>query len=533
MNRDRAPQTQSNSNTRMPQQYGVNGKWSSGSKSLPHPMVCLVTVFALLLLQYAVLSIITLIPDPNTENSRNLEVWNNIDKGKVQTSYTDAVDDLITNQRSIDFKEGSLNVHPTLHRQCVTIRFRGDENNYTVDDAISLLVKKYIASPGPRQLRMGISIMEDVDLFLPVRIRSSGNQYHMFHFTEMLVLAYISLHRLSSTLPIHSGYNVWSQKPYNYTPTSLAKGSPSITVPWIFSPYMSPLEICGGASKINCLVSDLILQGSNRSIFSSRSGIIGLNAIEKYPFDYQNEKMKAISHRIELAKYVYGEAPTFADSADGVILVERFGCHMGGINKPWSSYIDMFPAYSWHSDLLYGLGRTWEDHKSLHPKRFVLGYIDRQNTDRRLPNEHHDWIVEYATQHVNIEFRQLYMETYTAVEQVKKASECDMLIGVHGNGLTHALWMQPQRYVIEVFWKYNYQFDYATIAHMMKHSYLGILNGKVVDATRVENRDPSLRKSPTRKEAQHASVNESMYYFEHEAKAAIQGFIEEAMDELI
>lgn len=305
-----------------------------------------------------------------------------------------------------------------------------------------------------------------------------------------------------------------------------------MTVPWIFSPYMSPLEVCGGATRINCLIADLILQGSNHSIFTSRSGIIGLNAMEQFPFDYENEKMKAIGHRIELADTVYGESPTFADHADGVILVERFGCHMGGINKPWSAYIDMFPAYSWHSDLLYGLGRTWEHHKKPSPKRLVLGYIDRQNTDRRLPNEHHDWIVEYATSHQGIDFRHLHMEAYTAMEQIEKASECDMMIGVHGNGLTHTLWMQPRRYVIEFFWKYNYQFDYATISHMMKHSYLGILNGKVVDPVRVQNRDPLLRKSPTRKEAQHAPVNESMHSFEHEGKIAIQSFIEKAMIEL-
>ena len=529
MNRGQEPHSKS-IHTRMPQQ-GVNVvKWSTRC-FLPDPIVCLVSVLVLLLVQYAVLSIITIYPDPNTTYSRKLERWNDIDKRHVQMSYTSVVDDSILNHNSIDFPEGSLNVQPTLHRQCVTIRFRGDPNNYTVDDAVSVLVNKYIASPGPRHLRMGILIMEDPDLFLPVRIRSSGNLYHMFHFTEMLVLAYITLHRISSTLPIHSGYGVSSHKVYNITPTSLSKGSPSMTVPWIFSPYMSPLEVCGGATRINCLIADLILQGSNHSIFTSRSGIIGLNAMEQYPFDYTNEKMKAIAHRVDLANYVYGTAPAFADQADGVILVERFGCHMGGINKPWSAYIDSFPAYSWHSDLLYGLGRQWEDYKS-RPKLFVLGYIDRQNTDRRLPDEHHDWIVNYATQHANIEFRQLHMETYTAMEQIEKASECDMLIGMHGNGLTHAFWMQPRRYVIEFFWKYNYQFDYATIAHMMKHSYLGLLNGKVVDETRVKNRDPSLRKSPTRKEAQHASVEESMNFFEQEGKVAIQNFIERAMEEL-
>jgi hypothetical protein len=299
---------------------------------------------------------------------------------------------------------------------------------------------------------------------------------------------------------------------------------------------MSPLEICGGSNNLNCLIADLILQGSNYSIFQNRSGIAGLKAMEQYPFDYENGKMKAIGHRIELASTVYGNNPAFAKEADGVILVERFGCNMGGINKPWSRYIDSFPSYSWHSDMLYGLGRTWnypakKSNPSV-PRKLVIGYIDRQNTDRRLPDEHHNWIVQYSLRHPSISFRQLHMEDYTALKQIELVSECDMLIGMHGNGLTHALWMQPRRYVIEIFWKYNYQFDYATTAHLMKHSYLGLLNGKVVDPALVENRDPSLRASPTRKEAQHAPVNESMLSFEQEGKVAIQKFVEQAILDL-
>jgi Glycosyltransferase 61 len=438
--------------------------------------------------------------------------------------------------RNPDFAEGTLNVAPTLHRQCITVRFRGDDHNYTVDDAIALLAAKYIASPGPRHLRMGIMVMEDVNLFLPVRIRPQNNQYHLFHFVEIFVMAYSELQRIASTLPIHAGYSTGSADP-NISMTSLGKGSPSISVPWIFSPYMSPLEICGGKNNLNCLIADLILQGSKYGIFQNRSGIVGLKQMESYPFDYENGKMKGIDHRVELASYVYDDDPAFSQEADGVIVVERFGCHMGGINKPWSAYIDLFPSYSWHSDMLYGLGRSWNYAAATNPnpsvpRKLVIGYVDRQNTDRRLPDEHHNWLLEYCNRHESIIFRQLHMEEYTALKQIELVSECDMLIGMHGNGLTHALWMPPQRYIIEFFWKYNYQFDYATTAHLMKHSYLGLMNGKVIDPALVENRDPLLRRSPTRKEARLAPISESMQAFEQEGKVAIQEFIFQAMLDL-
>jgi hypothetical protein len=486
----------------------------------------------LLLWQFIVLSVISKYKETQQNDDRYLKNWSGdaalIPKPQHEGTYGD--------QKSSDFAEGSLNVAPTLHRQCVTIRFRGDNNNYTVDDAAGVLVNRYKSSPGPRRLRMGIMLMEDAKTFLPVRIRSHGNQYHLFHFVELLVIAYTELHRLSSTLPMHAGYNLATIHS-SIPPTSLSKGSPSITVPWIFSPYMSPLEICGGSNEINCLIADLVLQGSNRSIFQNRTGIIGLNAMEKYPFDYKNDKMKAIDYRMELASYVYGESPSFADEADGVILVERFGCNMGGINKPWSKYIDKFPAYSWHSDVHYGLGRSSNygrntSNEKGSRQKLVIGYIDRQNTDRRLPEEHHNWILQYGLLHSKIIFRQLHMESYAAHKQIALASECDMLIGMHGNGLTHALWMQPKRYVIEFFWKYNYQFDYSTVAHLMNHSYLGLLNGKVVDPVLVQNRDASLRGNPSRKEAQHAPIQESMDAFEQEGKVAIQEFIEKAIREL-
>jgi len=314
-------------------------------------------------------------------------------------------------ERNRDFSEGMLNVSPTLYRQCVTVRFRGDDNNYTVDNAMSLLVKKYIESPGPRHLRMGIMIMEDVNLFLPVRIRPENHQYHLFHFAEILLLAYCELQRIASTLPILAGYDGMNSDS-TISSTTLNKGSPSITVPWIFSPYMSPLEICGGRNNLNCLIVDLILQGSKYGIFQNRSGIIGLNQMENYPFDYENGKGKAIDHRIELAGSVYGDDPSFSHEADGVILVERFGCNMGGINKPWSKYIDFFPAYSWHSDLMYGLGRRpgGQNPNPVVPRKLVVGYVDRQNTDRRLPHEHHNWLLEYAMLHESIHFLHLHIE---------------------------------------------------------------------------------------------------------------------------
>jgi len=424
-----------------------------------------------------------------------------------------------------DFADGELNVDPILPRQCVSVRFRGDPTSYPVDEAIDVLKERYAFSPGPRRLRIGIMMMEEVDKFFPVRIRESGNNYHLYHFIEFLVMAYAELHRIASSLPATE--NTLEQ--HSQSIPTLAQGNPAVSVPWIFSPYISPSEICGGPASLNCLAADLTLRASSKSIFQDKTGIVGLDPMENYAFNYTNAKAKAVSRRVALVEAEnYYSQRSFSNNADAVLTVERFGCNMAGINKPWSKYIDRFPADQWHSDILEGL--------RLQPRvenndKLVVGYVDRQNTDRHLPPEHHEWLVDYFSSHSKVQFLQLHMENYSALEQVLMAAKCDVLIGMHGNGLTHQLWMRPGGYVIEYFWKYNYQFDYATASQLLNHTYLGILNGRVIPREKVAKRDPSLREHPTRKEAQHALVEESMKMFEEEGKPAIEDLIETAIRE--
>ena len=357
-----------------------------------------------------------------------------------------------------DFSEGALNVDPILPRQCVSLRFRGDPHSYPVDEAIQMLRAKFAANPGPRTLRLGIMFMEEIEKFFPVRIRATGNNYHLYHFMEFLVMAYAELHHIASALPpttdaVDSNNSLIASESTAVGETKLSHGDPAVTVPWIFSPYMAPSEICGGPQSLNCLAADLTLRASSHSVFQDGSGIVGLEPMEHYPFNFADEKEKAVAYRIDLVDHhrYYGESPAFADQADGVLTVERFGCNMAGINKPWSKYIDAFPAEQWHADIVQGLGLT-DDQTTTTTGKLVVGYVDRQNTDRHLPEEHHDWLVKYLSSHEKIDFMQLHMEGYSALDQVRAATKCDVLIGMHGNGLTHSLWMRPGRYVIEYYW---------------------------------------------------------------------------------
>jgi hypothetical protein len=179
----------------------------------------------------------------------------------------------------------------------------------------------------------------------------------------------------------------------------------------------------------------------------------------------------------------------------------------------------------WHADVMRGLRLT-----HARSDKLVVGYIDRQNTTRRLPDDHHVWLLSYFSDNEKVEFLHLHMEDYSAIDQIKIASRCDVLIGCHGNGMSHQFWMKPRRYVVELFFRYHYQFDYGTAAQLMKHNYLAIMNGKVLDRDMFARRDPALRRN--KKEERNVNEEDAANSFEQEGKAAIEGLIKQAIQEL-
>lgn len=404
------------------------------------------------------------------------------------------------------FPDGKLAVlEPLWPGRCVSFRFRGSEDLFSLEEASQLLrTPSSNQSVMGRPLRIGIQFAEDATKFLPVRIRESGNVYHMYHFVEFIVMAFAAMAILRGYSAVASDES-WTS-------------ATQISVPWLFSPHASRNEFCGGPSNINCLIAGLVFRSSTNDSFQDHSAVIGLDEMDYYTFDATNPKDKGIDYRIAAARTAYDNDARFA-RADGMVKIERFGCHNGGINKPWNVFIDSFPAALWHSSIHNGLTATYEE--ELSPTTLVTCYIDRQNTDRKLPDEHHSWLVETLQSHASVSFVQLHMEDMSALEQIQKASRCDFMVGMHGNGLTHTLWMKPGSYVVEFFWKYNFQYDYATAAQLLKHQYLGIFNGRVLNETLVRQRDPSLRISPTRREAQHEPVSQSMANFEQFGKPAI------------
>lgn len=163
---------------------------------------------------------------------------------------------------------------------------------------------------------------------------------------------------------------------------------------------------------------------------------------------------------------------SFDKVSKDVVWIDRAECDKGEMNKMWAKYMAKFNPYLW-SIRLHGPERVMRQ----NPKP-VVTYISRQNTNRCLPDSTHRELVAYLKGYSGIVFMPVQMEDYSFEQQLNIASSTDLLIGVHGNGLTHAAFMRPRRNVVEIFPEgMPFQYDYYTLSKMMGHEYTCIYSG--------------------------------------------------------
>ncbi|KIM38055.1 hypothetical protein M413DRAFT_448087 [Hebeloma cylindrosporum] len=111
----------------------------------------------------------------------------------------------------------------------------------------------------------------------------------------------------------------------------------------------------------------------------------------------------------------------------------------------------------------------------------IVTYISRQGGGRRLTRESHDGLVKSLNEMSNqglFELHILRMETLTFSQQVEAVARSTIILGVHGNGLTHQLWMPPSPHstVIEMFFPGAYIHDYEILARNSGHKHYAVWN---------------------------------------------------------
>ncbi|KAK0480446.1 hypothetical protein EDD18DRAFT_703758 [Armillaria luteobubalina] len=119
------------------------------------------------------------------------------------------------------------------------------------------------------------------------------------------------------------------------------------------------------------------------------------------------------------------------------------------------------------------------------PEKVVITYISRQGTPRRrLTDEAHDSLVTALQELVERrqdegwELNVIQAEKMSKDAQVHVAARTTILIGVHGNGLTHLLFMPPTRVstVIEIFYPGGFAHDYHWTTRALGMSHVAVWN---------------------------------------------------------
>ncbi|KAI3615660.1 hypothetical protein WG66_011909 [Moniliophthora roreri] len=111
----------------------------------------------------------------------------------------------------------------------------------------------------------------------------------------------------------------------------------------------------------------------------------------------------------------------------------------------------------------------------------VVTYVSRQGGGRSLVHKDHDVLILELMDLEDEGICELYvaeMEKMSLREQIELAARTTIMLGVHGNGLTHQLWMppSPQSTVIEIMVPGGYVYDYEILARNMGHKHYAVWN---------------------------------------------------------
>ncbi|KAI0683381.1 hypothetical protein BC835DRAFT_1423340 [Cytidiella melzeri] len=130
----------------------------------------------------------------------------------------------------------------------------------------------------------------------------------------------------------------------------------------------------------------------------------------------------------------------------------------------------------------YAIAVVEDDKDAKFPREpIVITYMDRQGVRRHLIEEDHDNLVRELQVFCDANGYELNImrgETLTKEAQLAIIARTTILLGVHGNGLTHLIMMSPTPIstVIELFFPGGFAHDYEWTARALGHKHFAVWN---------------------------------------------------------
>ncbi|TFK32748.1 hypothetical protein BDQ12DRAFT_771399 [Crucibulum laeve] len=179
---------------------------------------------------------------------------------------------------------------------------------------------------------------------------------------------------------------------------------------------------------------------------------------------------------------------------DRIMLISRDAAHKHPFGGRWFKMIAgtmnlTVPDGFWGpvqrslvDNLLGGIPNVNDDGLVVYPPEFtssrpIVTYISRQGGGRRLLEKDHERLV-ISLKDLEVEgicqVNVAQMELLSLKDQIALVARSTVIVGVHGNGLTHQLWMpwSKRSTVIEIVYPESYDWDYEMLARNMGHKAL-------------------------------------------------------------
>ncbi|WWC60350.1 uncharacterized protein I303_102921 [Kwoniella dejecticola CBS 10117] len=275
-------------------------------------------------------------------------------------------------------------------------------------------------------------------------------EFHHYHFlAESLLGGVASLKLVDESKPIESKLDEEKR--------------------WLVIPYESGWKDPYGLNEpvVNGLFGNHLVDHSAWREISSNDDWVGLERvvlIDRWASHRYNPKANVWN---KMALDVFDSLPSSAISPSQTDI---------GLQSMFSGYRDQFLDYMEIRPLQRGKAgmAVYEIPK--------IVYVDRQASSRRLvPEAHRDLLLilrdlERAGLARTVVGK---LEEMSYEDQIKLFASADIMIGVHGNGLTHQVWMAPGGVLVEIFPSGVFLRDYQVVAQVVGHEHVAILDSRI------------------------------------------------------
>lgn len=190
-------------------------------------------------------------------------------------------------------------------------------------------------------------------------------------------------------------------------------------------------------------------------ILSEAEFIQTFQALARKPFMLSGNRLVKISSLVVVDRH--------STIASGLVT------KLNKMNADILNYI-RFHHQSLQTRLLNSLLGDRQVHNTSSAKAKVI-LVDRFGGLRNMARSILQILLEALKKRENFDVEVVAFEKLEFREQVKKSAQADIMLGIHGNGLTHSMWLKPGSLLVEIFPKESFQADYQFMAECgsLKH----------------------------------------------------------------